>query len=109
MESGCVIVLTTVGSVDAARGLALVLVAERLAACVNVLAEMESTYQWDGAVQTEPERQLVIKTTASRVPALQARLQELHPYQLPEFLVLPIDSGSEAYLRWLRESTSGTG
>jgi periplasmic divalent cation tolerance protein len=109
MDTNCVIVLTTIGSGTDGRTLASVLIHERLAACVNVLPEMESTYRWKGAVESERERQLVIKTTADRVPALQARLQELHPYELPEFLVLAVGGGSEKFLEWINASTVKTG
>jgi periplasmic divalent cation tolerance protein len=109
MDNGCVIVLTTIGKGDAAQALASVLVTERLAACVNVLAQMDSTYRWNGGVESACERQIVIKTTAERVPALRARLHELHPYDVPEFVVLSMAGGSDVYLRWVRESTTTTG
>jgi periplasmic divalent cation tolerance protein len=109
MENICVVVLTTIGNGEDAHTLASILVNERLAACINVLAEMDSTYRWKGGVESERERQIVIKTTADRLPALQARLHDLHPYELPEFLVLPISGGSEKYLSWIRESTARTG
>ena len=107
MENDCVVVWTTIGSTADGRGMASILVTERLAACVNVLPEMESFYRWKGQVETDHERQLVMKTTAARVPALKARLHELHDYEVPEFIVLPIVGGSEAYLNWIRESTAG--
>ncbi len=109
MENICVVVLTTIGNGDDAHALASILVNERLAACINVLAEMDSTYRWKGGVESERERQIVIKTTADRLPALQARVHDLHPYELPEFLVLPITGGSEKYLSWIRESSTRTG
>src|SRR5438477_9425494 len=109
MDTNCVIVLTTIGNGTDAQTLASVLIHERLAACVNVWPEMESTYRWKGGVESERERQLVIKTTADRVPALQARLHELHPYELPEFLVLAVGGGSEKYLEWIKASTAKTG
>src|SRR4051812_6574973 len=101
MKSKCVLVLTTIAAGANAKALAGVLVAERLAACVNVLPEMESTYRWKGSVETERERQIVIKTTASRVTALYARVHQLHPYEVPEFVVLPILGGSNRYLAWI--------
>ena len=101
-----VIVLTTLAADADAGTLARTLVAERLAACVNVLPVMASVYRWQGQVEEAREQQLVIKTTADRVPALAARLGELHPYELPEFLVLSAAEGSDAYLRWIRESVS---
>jgi len=84
---------------------ALAIVDARLAACVNVLGEMQSTYRWAGQVETATERQLVIKTVAERVPALEARLRALHPYEVPEFLVIPTAGGSDGYVAWLREMT----
>lgn len=104
--SDAVIVLTTLAADVDACALARTLVAERLAACVNVLPAMMSVYRWQGRVEEEREQQLVIKTAANRVPALAARLGELHPYELPEFLVLSVAEGSDAYLRWIRESVS---
>ena len=101
----CVLVWTTLGADADARTLAETLVNERLAACVTVQAPMDSVYRWRGSVEHERERQILIKTTTERVPALAARVRELHPYDLPEFLVTPVVSGSEAYLAWLREST----
>lgn len=100
-----VLVLTTLGSTADAAALARTLVDERLAACVNVFPEMQSIYRWKDQVEHEPERQLLIKTTADRLVDLQARLTELHPYEVPEFLVLTVSGGTEAYLGWLRDST----
>ena len=102
----CVLVWTTLGADADAGTLAETLVNERLAACVTVQAPMDSVYRWKGSVEHERERQILIKTTTERVPALAARVRELHPYELPEFLVTPIVSGSEGYLGWLRESTA---
>jgi len=81
-------------------------VTEGLAACVNVMGEMESVYRWEGQVSTSRERQLIIKTTLARVPALQARVHELHDYEVPEFIVIPITGGSTKYLAWVRASTA---
>jgi periplasmic divalent cation tolerance protein len=107
METDCVIVWTTIGKTADGRGMASILVTERLAACVNVLPEMESIYRWRGQVETDIERQLVMKTTAARVPALKARVHDLHGYEVPEFIVTPIVGGSDAYLNWIRDSTAG--
>jgi periplasmic divalent cation tolerance protein len=101
--SSIAIILTTLGADADAAALARTLVEERLAACVNVLPPMTSTYRWKGAVEQDREQQLVIKTRADRVAALQARLKTLHPYELPEFLVLDANA-SEAYLAWVGES-----
>jgi periplasmic divalent cation tolerance protein len=106
VESTAVVVLTTLSGNANAAALARTLVEERLAACVNVLPVMTSVYRWRGVVEEEREQQLVIKTAAPRLAALEARLKELHPYELPEFLVIQVVSGSAAYLAWLAESVS---
>jgi periplasmic divalent cation tolerance protein len=99
-----IIVLTTTGADSDPIALAHALVDERLAACVNVLPPMTSVYRWKGEVAEDAERQLVIKTRPERIAALKERLLALHPYELPEFLVLDAD-GSEAYLAWVRQAT----
>ena len=99
-----VIVLTTIGVATDVAPIARALVDERLAACVNVLPMMTSFYRWKGVVEEDQERQLIIKTTRERVEALQARVRELHPYDVPEFLVLNVASGSETYVDWVRDS-----
>jgi periplasmic divalent cation tolerance protein len=99
------VVLTTLGADTDAAALARALVDEGLAACVNVLPVMTSVYRWKGVVEQDREQQLVIKTSRTSVPALQARLRELHPYELPEFLVLSA-AGSEAYLGWIGDVVS---
>jgi periplasmic divalent cation tolerance protein len=101
-----VIVLTTLGAQTDAAAFARVLVDERLAACVNILHVMTSVYRWKGTIEEDREQQLVIKTTSDRVEALEARFHELHPYDVPEFLVIAVIGGSPAYLEWLRESVS---
>ena len=103
-SSSFVIVLTTLPADADATPLARTLVYERLAACVNVLPPMQSIYRWQGNVEEASERQLIIKTTAARVEELKTRLSALHPYDVPEFLVVPIADGSDSYLRWLSES-----
>jgi len=105
VTSDYVLVLTTLGAdVDPAT-IGLRLVEERLAACVNALPEMESFFRWHGAIERDRERQLIIKTAADRLPELERRLHEMHPYDLPEFLVIPVGAGSEQYLRWIRTAT----
>lgn len=99
------IVLTTIGADADGAALARALVEERLAACVNVLPLMTSIYRWHGQVEQDREQQLVIKTAPERLAALEARLRQLHAYDLPEFLVLPTGGGSDAYLAWVRDST----
>lgn len=100
-----VLLLTTVPDDDGAAVLARTLVEERLAACVNLLAPMSSTYRWKGAVECDVERQVVIKTTRDRVRAVEARLRALHSYELPEFLVIPVEDGGAAYLDWVKGSS----
>jgi periplasmic divalent cation tolerance protein len=106
MENGCVLVWTTISAEADGQELASILVNERLAACVNLLPEMDSVYMWKNVVHRDRERQVLIKTTESRVAALQARIGELHSYDVPEFIVTPIVGGSEAYLSWIRESVA---
>ena len=98
------LVLTTIAADADGAALARTLVEERLAACVNVLPAMTSVYRWKGQVEQDREQQLVIKTTMDRLPALEARVRELHAYELPEFLVIAADDGSAAYLAWLDDS-----
>lgn len=105
MSAEYVVVLTTLPSDADGKSFARALVDERLAACVNLLAPMESVYRWEGRVETETERQVIVKTSRERLAALWDRVRELHPYEVPEFLVLPIADGNEAYLRWIGEST----
>ena len=109
MASEFVIVLTTIGGDADGAALGRTLVDERLAAGVNVLPPMTSLYRWKGNVEQDREQQLVMKTSAARVDALQARLRELHPYEVPEFLVIPVESGSEAYLGWVRDAVGRDG
>ena len=106
MPTSVVIVLTTVPSADAGATIASALVEERLAACVSQLPPMTSTYRWRGAVTCDVEQQLVIKTTTDRLPAVRERLLALHPYDVPECLVVPVIDGSPAYLDWVRQETA---
>jgi periplasmic divalent cation tolerance protein len=101
-----VLVLTTIDSDERSEALARTLVDEQLAACVSIGAPMTSIYRWQGRVEQAAERQLVIKTTRTRLAAVRARLLELHPYDVPELLVVAADEASAAYARWLQESTA---
>jgi periplasmic divalent cation tolerance protein len=107
MTTAAAIVLTTLPPDGNVEMFARTLVDERLAACANILPQMQSVYRWEGAVEQAREHQVVIKTTLERVPALWQRVRELHPYDVPEFLVLAVVDGHDAYLRWIAESTSG--
>jgi periplasmic divalent cation tolerance protein len=101
-----VIVLTTFPADKDAAAFARQLVEERLAACVNVLPPMQSIYRWQGSIHEDAERQLLMKTTADRVDALRERIKALHPYDVPELLVLPVIAGSPEYLEWVEESVA---
>jgi periplasmic divalent cation tolerance protein len=100
-----VLVLTTVPEGPLGDLLARTLIEEHLAACVNIHGPMGSVYRWQGVVDREIERQLVIKTTEGRVEAIRARIAELHSYELPEFLVVPVSDGASAYLEWVQAET----
>ena len=106
-DSALAIVLTTVGTDAHAVSLARTLVEERLAACVNILPPMTSFFRWKGVVEEDREQQLVIKTTSDRTGALEARLRELHPYELPEFVVLDARA-SDTYGAWVGESVGSS-
>jgi len=99
-----VLVLTTMPDDNRADELAQSLVDERLAACVNVHGPMISTFRWKGQVEHEAERQVVIKTTRGRLPELGARLRALHPYEVPELVVLE-GNASDAYGAWVNDAT----
>ena len=99
------LVLTTVPDEELGRRIARTLVEERLAACVNVGPAVTSFYWWDKKLVEDDERMVLIKTKAAILDRLEARLKELHPYQVPEFIALPIDSGSPEYLGWLDAET----
>jgi periplasmic divalent cation tolerance protein len=98
-------VFTTAPDAEVAATLARTLVGERLAACVNVLPGARSIYRWQGQVQEDSEVVLVIKTAMNRAEALAARINDLHPYDLPEVLVLPVTGGSRPYLDWITTET----
>ncbi len=89
-----------------ARRIADALVGERLAACVNLVPGLTSVYRWQGAVEQASEVLLMIKTTGERLPALTARLTELHPYELPEVLAVEAGAGLPAYLQWVAAQTA---
>jgi periplasmic divalent cation tolerance protein len=98
------LILTTMPDDTRADELARSLVDERLAACVNVHGPMVSTYRWKGQVERELERQVIIKTTRARLPELEVRLRALHPYEVPEFVVLDAKA-SDGYGAWVVDVT----
>lgn len=98
-----VVLITTKDSAEAER-IAKQLVEEKLAACVNVLPKISSTYRWRGKVVHASEALLLVKTSDEKLDGLIARVKELHSYEIPEILALPIERGSQEYLKWLEES-----
>ncbi len=102
MHEQILVVLVTAPDTDTAVQLGRALVEDRLAACANILPGVRSIYRWDDAVQDDAEVLLVIKTTAAAQSQLTARVLELHPYDTPEVIALPIVAGADTYLSWLR-------
>jgi periplasmic divalent cation tolerance protein len=98
------IVLTTTAEAEEAARLGRTLVEERLAACATLVPAVQSVYRWEGQVECSTETLLLLKTGAEQLPALKARLHQLHSYQTPEFLVLKVEAGSQGYLDWLHAS-----
>ena len=103
-----IVVLVTAGSAAEGERVARALVEERLAACVNRIAAVQSVYRWQGKVEQSAEELLVIKTRSDLFAALEKRVRELHSYSVPEVIALPITNGSEAYLKWLGEQVASS-
>ena len=101
-----VVVYVTVSSSAEAETIARAIVSEKLAACVNVLPSIRSFYRWEGKVQDDAELLLIVKTLRPTLNALYDKVRELHSYEVPEFVVLPIAEGSKDYLDWLAQSVS---
>ena len=106
LDRGVRVALTTAPDAEAAARIARVLVEERVAACANLVPQVRSIYRWQGRIEDDSEVLLVIKTRADRVDALAARLRALHPYEVPELVVLRVESGLDAYLDWVRAETA---
>ncbi len=102
------LVLTTCGSPEEARRIAQELVERRLAACVNIVPQIESVYRWKGEVETATEWLLIIKTTADAFEQLRTALGKLHSYDVPECIEITIEDGSAAYLEWIEGSVLQT-
>ncbi|MGI9101505.1 MAG: divalent-cation tolerance protein CutA [Terriglobales bacterium] len=98
------IVLTTVGAREEASKISRALVERQLAACVNLLGPIESVYRWKDKVETSAEWLLLVKTTKEALEEVEEAIRELHSYELPEFVVLPIEGGSEEYLEWIADN-----
>lgn len=95
------IVLSTAGSRDEAEKLARTVIERRLAGCVNLIPNLTSIYRWQGAIETAHEVLMLIKTSEERLPELESALREMHSYDVPEFVVIALESGNQAYLDWL--------
>ena len=100
------IVLSTAGSEEEARKIARHLIERKLAACVNIVPQIESIYRWQGKVEEARECLLLIKTTAERFPEVRDALHELHSYDLPECVAITVEDGSSGYLNWFGESVN---
>ncbi len=101
----CLLVLTNLPDAAAAKKVALRIIEEHAAACVNQLAPCTSTYRWQGKIETAEEVPLLIKTTADRYPRLEALIRSEHPYELPEIIAVPITAGLPEYLSWVNQET----
>jgi periplasmic divalent cation tolerance protein len=99
------LVFTTLPSADKGAELARTLVEERLAACANLIPAVRSIYRWEGKIHDENEVVMLIKTRAENIERLKARILELHPYEVPEVLAVPVESGYQAYLDWISHGT----
>ena len=103
---GSLLVITNLPDQAAAEALAQMLVDQRVAACVNVLAPCRSVYRWQNAVETAVEVPLLIKTSAERYTDLEAAIRAAHPYELPEIIAVPIERGLPDYLAWVAAETA---
>jgi periplasmic divalent cation tolerance protein len=99
-----VLVTTTTATPEDAGNIASALVEKRLAACVQIVEPVTSVYRWKGAVERESEVLLLIKSTRDLVPTIASLLDEIHPYEVPELIAVPIADGSPAYLGWIEEN-----
>lgn len=99
------IVITNCPDEETANAIALAVVEEKLAACVNILPRVQSIYRWQGVVESAAEIPLLIKATTRNYPALEARIKALHPYDVPEIIAVPVARGLPAYLNWVAAET----
>ncbi|KAL3092398.1 hypothetical protein niasHS_007607 [Heterodera schachtii] len=100
------VVYVTVPSAEIGKRIAHELVRRRLAACVNIVPQITSVYEWKGKVEEDSESLLIIKTGRERLEQLKEAVIKLHPYEVPEFVAFPIEYGSEPYLRWISDQIS---
>ena len=106
MDGEYLVVYVTAPAGAGEAELARTLVEERLVACVNVVPTLRSFYRWEGAVHDDSEALLICKTTAARYPELEARILQLHPYDVPEIIALPVKRGAAPYLDWITAQTA---
>lgn len=100
------VVLVSAANSEEAASISDILVAEHLAACVNIVSAIQSVYWWEGKVNRDPEVLLIIKTTDERYEMLEQRINQLHSYTTPEVIAIKIERGSPAYLEWLRQAVA---
>ena len=106
LEDGPLLVITNAPGRDVAERIAQALVDKRLAACVNILGACTSVYRWQGEVEHADEIPMLIKTRSARYPEVEATIRQLHPYELPEVIAVPLARGLPDYLEWLAEQTA---
>lgn len=99
------VILSTIDNEIHAEQIARTLVGERLAACVSIIPRLTSIYRWQGVVEQEQETLMIIKTTSDKVAGAIAKIKEMHPYEVPELLSLPVDTGFQPYLDWIAGET----
>jgi len=107
-QSEPIVVLMTASSAEEATRIAELLLNQKLAACVQILPDMQSIYVWKGEVQREKEVLLLVKTTRANFAELEREVRAIHSYETPEIIALPIAAGSEPYLKWLTSSCEGS-
>jgi periplasmic divalent cation tolerance protein len=105
METKPQLVLNTCPDAETARRIAAALVERNLAACVNIIPGVESVYRWQGKVETDSEHLLLIKCSRDAYPALEQAVTELHPYELPEIVAVPIEAGLPGFLDWINNNS----
>jgi periplasmic divalent cation tolerance protein len=105
MIDNVLVVLTNCPDVEVADRIARTIVEQRLAACVNRLAPVESVYRWQGALERVTEVPLLIKTTRERYAEIEQAIRALHPYEVPEIIAMPVSAGLASYLRWVADET----
>lgn len=107
MSTGAIAVFITAPNKEEAAQLAEMLLEKYLAACVQILPEMESIYRWQGRIERQPEVLLIVKTTGGKFEELEKEVRERHSYETPEIVAFPLTNGSSAYLEWIKASVSG--